>query len=224
MEIDELLSKTKWSILKELARGERSASEISKKTGQSIANTTVQLKVMEAYGLIKKSKLEAVEGKRKAGKPKIPFELNQELAVMGAIVPGMAERRVLKLKELDDFHKMMVMSFFVVPQEHHYPVLKYLMEAELIKKADLIALVNTTEREAELFIVTEHLQEVREKFSNRSIETPDGKTKKIISWSHNKKEVEEGVSRKEEYFIKLVKNSVPLLDKKGVLEELKMKL
>jgi hypothetical protein len=224
METEELLSKTKWGILKELARGERSATEIAKKTGQSIANTTVQLKIMEAQGLIRKSKLQENDGKRKAGKPKIPFELNQELGLMGIIAPGVAERKVFKLKEFDDFHKMMVMSYFVVPQEHHYPVLKYLMEAELIKKADLIALVNTTEREAELFIVTEHLQEIREKFSNRSIETPDGKTKKIISWSHNKKEVEEGVSRKEEYFIKLVKNSIPLLDRKGVLEELKMKI
>ena len=204
--------------------GERSAVDIAKKTGQSIANTTVQLKIMEAYGLIKKSKPREIEGKRKAGKPKIPFELNQELGLMGVIVPGMAERRVIKLKELDDFHRMIVMSYFVVPQEHHYSVLKYLMEAELIKKADLIALVNTNEREAELFIMTEHIQEMRDKFSNRSIETPDGKTKKIISWSHNKKEVEEGVSRKEEYFIKLVKNSVLLLDKKGVLEELKMKI
>lgn len=224
METEELLSKTKWSILKELSRGERSASEISKKTGQSIANTTVQLKIMEAYGLVKKSKPGMVEGKRKAGKPKIPFELNQELAVMGVIVPGMAERRLVKLRELDDFHKMMFLAYFLVPPDHQYSVLKYLMEAELIKKADLIALVNTTEKEAELFIVTEHLQEVRDKFSNRNIETPDGKTKKIISWSHNKKEVEEGVSRKEEYFIKLVKNSIPLLDKKSVLEELKMKI
>jgi hypothetical protein len=52
----------------------------------------------------------------------------------------------------------------------------------------------------------------------------DGKTKKIISWSHNKKEVEEGLESKNEYFVNLVKNSKELVDKKETLRELKEKV
>ncbi|MFH0870383.1 MAG: winged helix-turn-helix domain-containing protein [archaeon] len=222
MEIEELFSKSRWPILKELSKGNRSASELAKKTGQSTANATMQLKIMEAYGFVKKAKQpEALNEKRKAGKPKIPFALNQDVGVMGMLRPGLAERRVIKIKEADDFHRMMMATYFEVPPEHHYSVLKYLMDSELIKKAELITVVSISEKEVELFIMTDHLTEIREKFSNRTIDTPDGKTKKIISWSHNRKEVEEGLARKEEYFINLVKKSRELLDKKDSLAGLR---
>jgi len=225
MEIDELFSKSKWLIMKELAKGNKSASELAKKTGQSTANATVQLKILEAYGFVKKAKqTEIPDEKRKAGKPKTPFALCQDVGVMGMIRPGLAERRVIKVKEADDFHKMMMAIYFEVPPEHHYPVLKYLMDSDLIKKAELITVVSISEREIELFIMTDHLAEIREKFSNRTIDTPDGKTKKIISWSHNRKEVEEGLGRKEEYFINLVKKSRELLDKKDNLAELRQRV
>lgn len=223
MEIEELFSKSKWPLLKELAKGNRSASELAKKTGQSTANATLQLKILEAYGFVRKAKQPEAgqDEKRKAGKPKIPFALCQDVGVMGMLRPGLAERRVIKVKEVDDFHNMMMTIYFEVPPEHHYPVLKYLMDSELIKKAELITLVSASEKEIELFIMTDHLAEIREKFSNRTIEAPDGKTKKIISWSHNRKEVEEGLARKEEYFINLVKKSRELLDKKENLAGLR---
>ena len=58
MDYEELLTKSKWSILKELSKGEKSAVEIAKKTDQSIANVTQQLKLLEAYNLVKKGKQE----------------------------------------------------------------------------------------------------------------------------------------------------------------------
>ncbi len=73
-------------------------------------------------------------------------------------------------------------------------------------------------------IITEHTREIREKYSNMNITGLDGKTKKIISWTHNKKEIEEGLERKEDYFINLVKNSRELIDKKDYVKELKQKV
>jgi hypothetical protein len=223
MDYEELLSGRRWDIIKELSRGEKSAVELAKKTDQSTANATVQLRILEAYGLAKKIKPEP-SAKRKIGKPKTPYTLCQDLALMSIVKQGMTERRTIKLKDADDFHKLMVASFFIVPVEHHYSVLKYLMEAELLRRAETIALLDTNEREAELFIITDQVNELRDKHSNASIETPDGKTKKIISWAHNKKEVEEGLGRKEEYFINLVQKSKVLLDKKGIMEELRQKI
>lgn len=224
MEFEDLLSKSKWSILKELSKGDKSAVEIAKKTNQSTANVTQQLRLLEAYNMVKKVKQEAKEGKRKAGKPKTPYMLSQEILITSILKPGLAEKKTLKLKEADDCQKCIMTMFFLLNPEDHYHLIKFVCVTDMLKKADTIGFIKSSEKEIEIMIITDHVKEVREKFSNMSISGLDGKTKKIISWSHNKKEVEEGLERKEEYFINLIKNSKELIDKKGYLKELRQRL
>jgi DNA-binding HxlR family transcriptional regulator len=218
MEFEDLLTKSKWSILKELAKGDKSAVEIARKTNQSTANTVQQLVILEAYNLIKKAKHEK---EKKPGKPKTFYALNQEIVALSLLKPGLAEKKLLKLKEADAFHKLMFNVFFTLNAEDHYCLMKFICESDMLRKADTIAYLSSDEKEIEIMIITEHVHEVREKYSNMSITGLDGKTKKIISWSHNKKEVEEGLARKEDYFVNLVKNSKELIDKKDNLRELK---
>jgi hypothetical protein len=222
MEFEDLFTKSRWNILKELAKGEKSAVEIAKKTGQSIANTTQQLALLEAYELVKKVKLEK---QKKPGKPRTPYALNQEIFVFSFLKPGLAEKSVIRLRETDLFSKFVLNACFTLTEDNHYPIIKYVCESDLLKKADSIAFLKSNEKEIELFIITEQqLHDFREKYSNLNIADLDGKTKKIISWSHNRKEVEEGLAKKEEYFVTLVKNSKELIDKKGTLKELRQKL
>ncbi|MBN2053137.1 winged helix-turn-helix transcriptional regulator [Candidatus Woesearchaeota archaeon] len=228
MEFEELLTKSKWSILKELAKGDKSAVEIARKTSQSTANVTQQLAILEAYGLVKKvkaEKSEKQEKQKKPGKPKTPYSLSQEIFAFSFLKSGMAEKSIIKLREADLFPKFIFNTYFTVNEENYYPLVKYVCESDIIKKADCIAFLQSNEKEIELFVITEqNLHEFREKFSNYHITGLDGKTKKIISWSHNRKEVEEGMGRREEYFINLLKNSKDLIDKKEILAELKQKL
>ena len=224
VDISDLLTKSKWSILKELAKGDKSAVEIAKKTNQSIANVTQQLIILEAYELVKKLKQEKPEKQKRPGKPKTPYALNQELFAFCFLKPGLAEKSVIKLKEADMFPKFVLNAYFILKEEDQYPVVKYVCESEILKKADTIAFLQSNEKEIELFIITEQqLHDFREKFSNFHVTGLDGKTKKIISWSHNKKEVEEGLEKKEDYYVNLVKNSKELIDKKEYLKELKQK-
>jgi hypothetical protein len=223
MECEELINGSKWEILKELSYKEKSAVELSRKINQSTANITTQLKILEAYGIIKKTAIPA-ENKRKAGKPKTPYTISQDILITCFLKQGHAEKRIIKLKELNHFHKLFVNIFFTLSQDQHYPLIKYVTEADLIRKADAISYLESNDKETELLIITEHVQELRSNYSNASIETPEGKTKKIISWTHNKKEIEEGLERKEEYFINLIRKSKELIDKKGILEELKQKI
>jgi hypothetical protein len=222
MEFEELLTKAKWSILKELAKGDKSAVELAKKIGQSTANMTQQLALLEAYNLVKKAKLDKPEKQKKPGKPKTPYSLSQELFAFSFLKPGMAEKSIIKLRETGSFPKFILNSYFTLKEEDHYPVVKYVCESEIIKKADCIAFIQSNEKEIELFIITDQqLHDFRENYSNFHVTGMDGKTKKIISWSHNKKEVEEGLAKGEEYFVNLVKNSKELIDKKDYLRELK---
>ena len=219
VEIGEVFTKSKWSILKELSKGPRSASEIAAKAGQSTANVTVQLKLMEAQGIARKAKLpEAPKAKKKAGKPKIPYELVQDFVVMGVIKPGMADLKISRFKDLDDFQKYLFNAMGCLSQESQYALIKHSCETNLLKKADAVGLLGEQGNEIELFVLMESgLLEYREKHSNINIDGL-GKTKKIISWSHNRKEVEEGLAKGDEYFVKLVKGSRELLDKKGALQ------
>jgi len=204
----------------ELSKGEKSAVEIAKKTNQSIANVTQQLQLLEAYNLVKKTKQEK---QKKPGKPKTPYALNQEIVSLSMLKPGIAEKKILKLKEADDCHKCLLNIFFLLKPEDHYYLIKFIYETDMIKKADTITYLKSDDKEIEIMIITEHVKDVREKHSNISIQGLDAKTKKIISWSHNKKEIEEGLERKEEYFINLVKNSKEIIDKKNNLKELREK-
>nr|MCK4930198.1 winged helix-turn-helix transcriptional regulator [Nanoarchaeota archaeon] len=218
MEFEDLLTKSKWSILKELAKGEKSAVEIAKKTNQSIANVTQQLQLLEAYNLVKKAKQVK---EKKAGKPRTPYVLSQEIVLASMLKPGVADKKLLKLKELDECHRFLLNIFFILNPEDHYYLIKFACITDIIKKADTIAYLNSDDKEIEIMIITEHTCEVREKYSNMNITGLDGKTKKIISWTHNKKEIEEGLERKEDYFINLVKNSRELIDKKDNIKELR---
>jgi len=223
MEFEDLLTKTKWGILKELAKGDKSAVEIAKKAGQSVANVTQQLVILEAHNLVKKAKKE--QKQKRPGKPKTPYALNHELFAFSFLKPGLAEKSIIKLREADLFTKFVLNAYFTLKEEDHYPVVKFVCESEIIKKADSISFLQSNDKEIELFIITEQqLHDFREKYSNFHVSGLDGKTKKIISWSHNKKEVEEGLESKNEYFVNLVKNSKELVDKKETLRELKEKV
>jgi DNA-binding transcriptional ArsR family regulator len=226
METEELLTKSKWSILKELAKGDKSAVEIARKTSQSIANVTQQLAILEAYGMVRKAKQNQEKQKSgKPGKPRTPYALSQEIFAFSFLKPGMAEKSVIRLREADLFPKFVLNAYFALKEEDHYPVVKYVCESDVLKKADCIGFLQSNDKEIELFIITEHqLDSFREKYSNYHVADLDGKTKKIISWSHNKKEVEEGLEKKDDYFVNLVKNSKELVDKKEMLRELKEKI
>ncbi len=222
--IQEILSnKTKWKILKELAEGEKSASEIARKTKQSTANTTHQLQLLEAHELIRKIKPET--HRKKPGKPKTPYALNQEIISLTLLKKGVAEKKTLKLKDTDNFENFLINAIRLITPKELYYLTKYICETNLIEKADAIGLLKTEdkkdEQEIELMIITEHTEEIRQNYSNMEIKGPNKKTKKVISWSHNKKEIQEGLERKEKYFEDLVKKSHALIDKNGELGKLK---
>ena len=224
MDLQDVFGDTRWSLLKELAKGSKSASELARKANMSTAHATNQLSLLEAKGIIKKCKTavradKASAEKRPAGKPKKPYELVDDIILTGVLRNGMAERRVSKARDLGDYERFALATFFTLEADEAYAVNKFCLETGMLRKAEMIGLLKTHSNDIELFLVSEnHLIEIREKHSNSHIEAISGKSKKIISWSHSKKEVEEGLAKGESYFQNLVK-SQELLDKKGLLQE-----
>ena len=144
--------------------------------------------------------------------------------ILNILKEGLAEKKAMKLREVDEFQRFLLNLFFMPSTDDHYCLIKFACLTDMLKKAETIGFLRSDEKEIEIIIITEHFKEVREKHSNMNIAGLDGKTKKIISWSHNKKEIEEGLERKEEYFVNLIKNSKEIFDRKDNLKELKKKV
>ncbi len=213
----EIFTNTKWLLLKEISDSPQSPSDLALKTNTSISNITQQLKLLEAYGIVRKEKSE----EKNAGKPRTIYYLNTEIMYGFMLRNGKAERKVF---EIDSNNKMFFNIVFGMPSEDVAFMLKFSFKYEdLLKKCKAIGLIKTTRDSIELFVITDFLEEVRSKFSNVFVDDHSGKTKKIINWSHNEFEINDGLHRKDKYFMDMIKNAQIIHDPQNILLNIKKK-
>jgi hypothetical protein len=92
---------------------------------------------------------------------------------------------------------------------------------EVLKKCKAIGFLKSTKDSIELFLITDHLDEIRAKFSNIFIDDHHGKIKKIINWSHNEFEINDGLNRKDRYFMDMIRNVQIIHDPNDILAHVK---
>ena len=211
----EMLSNNRWIILKEIAEVPQSPSDLALKTGTSLSNITQQLKLLEAYRVVRKERSE----EKNSGKPRTIYYLNSEFAYAVVLKNGMAERKIFFV---DHGNEMFFNIFFSMSQEDVMYMLKFSFKyEEVLKKCKALGFIKSTKDSIELFVVTDHLEEIRSKFSNIFVEDNHGKTKKIVNWSHNEFEINDGLHRKDKYFMDMIKNVQIIHDPKGILLHVK---
>ena len=216
-EIPEILNPNRWSILKELSQQEQSATELAESLETSLSNITQQLKLLEAYSLITKKKSNA----QAVGKPRIIYSLKEEFVYAALLKNGHAEKKIFKL---EGFSKLIYNLLFVVGPDDALYVLRFMLKnEEILKKCKALGYIKSSKETVELFILTDHVDEIRAKFSNQFIEDMQGKTKKIINWTHNEWEIIEGFKRKEKYFLDIIDNTQIIYDTNNALRTIKRK-
>lgn len=211
----EIFASNKWNILKELAEKPQSPSDLALKTGTSLSNITQQLKLLEAYKIVRKEKSE----EKNAGKPRTIYYLNTEISYAIILKEGMAER---KLFYIDNNNEMLFDIIFGMNPDDLIFILKFSFKyEEVLKKCKAIGFLKSTRDSIELFLITDHLDEIRSKFSNVFIDDHHGRTKKIINWSHNEFEINDGLHRKDKYFMDMIKNVQIIHDPNSILSHVK---
>jgi len=211
----EIILNNKWTILKEIAQVPQSPSDLTLKLNTSLSNITQQLKLLEAYNLVRKEKSE----EKHAGKPKTIYYINTEIVYATILKEGMAERKVF---HIDDNNDMFFNILFGLNPEDLMYVLKFKFEYDnVLKKCKAIGFLKSSKESIELFLITDHLEEIRSKFSNVFIEDQNEKTKKIINWSHNEFEINDGLYRKDKYFMDMIRNVQIIHDPGGLLKNIK---
>lgn len=214
----EIFSSNKWLLLKEIGSKPQSPTELAQRTSTSISNIIQQLKLLEAYSMVKHEKSK----EKSSGKPKNIYSLNNEFVFAAVIRQGRVDK---KFFQVEGISKIFFNLLFIVGPDDLFFILRFNIKHEdvLLKRCRGIGFLKSTKDTIELFLLTDHIDEIRAKFSNIFIEDPSGKTKKIINWTHNDLEIMDGLAKKDKYYMDMIKNIQIISDPQGILSKAKEK-
>ncbi len=193
------ITETRWSILKELANQEESPKKLAQKLNLTLANTSHQLKFLEASGFVQRKK-------PKNGKEQRIVYALKDQTILGLKIGKNPSKIELRPSHFDQ------LLFNLIGEKSASFILTFLLtfqEAE--KKIDKLALKDEHKEEIHLVVITQDVNLFREK--NEYDITIGEKTKKIIFWSHTVEEIEQGLNTQDAYFQQLVKDSKCLYEK-----------
>ena len=115
---------------------------------------------------------------------------------------------------------------FLDKKEDQYYITKFLWKNEeiLLSKTDAIFFLKS-DKDLELTVITDNennLKEIRTQLSNQTIENSENKKKKIVVWSHNMQEIEDGLKKAESYFNRITDNLYSIYDPKKLLTKIEV--
>lgn len=213
----EVFTNNRWTLLKEIAEKKQCPTDLAERTNTSLSNVSQQLKLLEAYNLVKKEKSQ----ERNTGKPKTIYSIDNEFVYGIMLRDGKCEKRNFRI---DDLNITLANIIFTLNPEDIFFMLKFSFKYEdILKKCKSIGFIKTSKESIELFLITDHVDEIRSKFSNIFIEDGHGKTKKIVNWTHNEFEINDGIGRRDRYFMDMLKNAQIIHDSQGILQKFKQK-
>jgi len=201
MDRTELLQRSRWEILRQIALGNETPAEIAAAAKTSLPNTSQQLRLLEAHDLIQRGK----EQRNGPGKPRSHYTLKKPLALLTVASERMADQHFLFPNELQQF---VFATFFLPADEQPFLLMALCKNPELLEQCS-IAYVRSTEATEVLFL-TDDVDRVRSEYSNMQV-TYRNKARKIVAWTHSVEEMNDGIARKDEYFLHLTKHRIPVL-------------
>jgi DNA-binding transcriptional regulator GbsR (MarR family) len=212
---NEIFLSNKWNILKEIASNPQSPSDLALKTNTSLSNITQQLKILEAYKVVRKEK----SAEKNNGKPRTIYYINDDVVHAMILKNGFADK---KMFYIDNNNKIFFNILFNTNSDDLMFMMKFNFKyEEILKKCKAIGFLKSSRESIELFLITDNLEEIRSKFSNIFIDDHHGKIKKIINWTHNEHEISEGLNKKDKYFMDMIKNISIIHDPGKLIEKYK---
>ncbi len=212
MEFLNFLTGSKYKIIVELTKKPQSASDIAKTLKTSIANISQQLKLLEAYGIIKKEREEPSAG---PGKPKIFYEIKKEQTYIISLKKDSLKK--IKLPVFWGYDLFINMAEILDPRDQYFVPKFCFYTEDILKLCTGIALIKSTGQAIEFLLFTDQLEKIRKEYSNVILKDLEGKEKRIVCWTHSENELMNGLQNNEKYFIDLLKDAQLIFDKDGRL-------
>ncbi|MFH1173804.1 MAG: winged helix-turn-helix domain-containing protein [archaeon] len=190
----------RWDIISSLAEQPRAATDIAKDVQKSLPYITQQLKLLEAMNVIK---VDRIDNSGSPGKPKTIYILLNELLLLATPT----RQKILKVNPIS---MLLANVMLLDSQDDMICLLKTVCKEDFFSKVKGLSIIKSKET-LELFVLTEHVEDLRKKYSNFDIHLAD-KIRKVVCWTHNTFEVEEGLNKKESYFVNLFQNPSIMYD------------
>lgn len=118
MDMQELVSTSRWPLLACLAREPSSPVAISQEIDTSVAYVSQQLKILEVAGLVQKTKTGATD----RGKPRLLYSLVHDFVHITALFRGAPERQ--QLSPLPH-QKTILLIWLFAPRKTHYALERF---------------------------------------------------------------------------------------------------
>ncbi|MEA2036794.1 MAG: hypothetical protein U9O94_04760 [Nanoarchaeota archaeon] len=163
MNIGSVFSDSKWGIIKDLSEQKLSPLQLANKYDTTMGNVGHQLRLLEAYGLIKKEKV----SNREKGKPRTLFSLAYDCAYLVSATKGFADRKLLKLS---DYHDTILKMWFVDDSRIHYYLEKFYWKIEdHIEDINGMAIIKYSDSDVDVVILTDAKKELKEKIGKEMV-------------------------------------------------------
>lgn len=209
------LIKPEWHVIEQIAKGNTHPQSIAKKLGTSVSSIIQKLKVLEAYGLVKKYKESTSEGNHKK---RIVYKLAEDFAIVAIATQGNAGISFLKPLKKDD---KLLIAFLQTPNIRE-PVIKALCREQHLLKASSIGFVSLTNENLELLVVMqtpEQVEKIKTLCQGIVINTHQGE-RKLLLHVHTKQEIKQGLEKNDLHFVGLIDVVKPVIDD-GFLNQIK---
>ncbi|MFW5866109.1 MAG: winged helix-turn-helix domain-containing protein [Nanoarchaeota archaeon] len=214
----EELTPTQYIILKSIANGNQSASEISKDTGISLPYITTQTTLLEAKDLITKDDRSQ---QTRPGKPKKRFRLNSSYIGLTILRNGFGTRQQIT------HHTPALEKYFQIlaqldgPKQEAFSTY-YWGHRDRFDKVTSICHLQTSAQKIELLALTDkqHLDSLRKDISNEKVTDSNHTTTTIVCWVHTEEELKEGYRAGDEYYKQLIETSSALYDENRRFERI----
>ncbi|MFW6378447.1 MAG: hypothetical protein ACOCZV_00325 [Nanoarchaeota archaeon] len=206
----EELTSTQYTILKSIANGNQSASEISEDTSISLPYITTQATLLEARKLITKDDRSQ---RTQPGKPKKRFKLSSSYIGLTILRNGFGTRQQVT------HHTPALEKYFQIlaqldgPKQEAFSTY-YWRHRDRFDKVTSICHLQTSAQKMELLALTDrqHLDSLRKDISNESVTDSNHATTIIACWVHTEEELKEGYKTGDDYYKRLVETSSALYD------------
>ncbi len=193
------ITETRWEILSELSKSDQNPKNLAKKLGYTLANTSHQLKFLEAMGYIERKK--PMKGKEQ----RILYSLKRE-KILALNIGKNPVKKQLSPSYLDQ------LLFNLLNEKSAEYILAFLFSFHNeSRKIEVLSIKDVYKEEIHLLVITQDVDLFREK--NEYSITLNDVTKKVIIWSHTSEEIKEGLKRKDAYFEQTIKESRCLFEK-----------
>lgn len=127
MDLDSFLGEKRWEILKFIAEKPASPLELSEELSTTVSYISQQLKLLEAFGIIHKTKT----GLAEKGKPRNVYSISNELIHMTILSEGLSSKKTIYLTP---YHKAIISIWSISDSSLHESYTKFLMHAVYLSK------------------------------------------------------------------------------------------